>query len=383
MFLFFENCYYINERYQGDCCLEEEEPMIARMICNFAAQDGHQHAAEVGDDGLDREIRPFASGAYAIHRGGIDHDRRHPVTAPEEEDPAVEQRSCRMDIREGEEIERCHQHEYGKEDARPVTSDPANDHPSGKGGEEADERTSHAAHHPDLFHVVAQVDEPGFQHGERPDQPGIVEEEETDLLPDVSLREEVDDVCLFCPLMRFLRLDADAFVEKERQEGDDDKQREAGQQAVPPDLFEEQEQDAAPDHRAAETAHRLHAVGKALILAAEGEHGQRVGRDVLRGGGDKGDDDQCHDRVEIRVEVEKGDREDQRGIDQFGGEDPPFVVAGSHGMAVYHRRPEKFQYPRQLDQLKQPDGRQRKVLLPHHHRDDGRKEAHRDRLRNV
>lgn len=46
--------------------------------------------------------------------------------------------------------------------------------------------------------------------------------------------------------MRFLRLDADAFVEKEWQKGGDDEQRDARQQTVPADLLEEQEQDTTP-----------------------------------------------------------------------------------------------------------------------------------------
>lgn len=143
---------------------KKKKPVIARMVCDLSAQDGHQHAAEVGDDGLDREIRPFASGAYAVHRGGVDHDCRHPVASPEEEDPAVEQRRRRVHHTKAQEIERCRKYEHREEDARPEPSDPAYDHPSGKGGEEADKGPGHPAHHPDLLHVVAQVDEPGFQH---------------------------------------------------------------------------------------------------------------------------------------------------------------------------------------------------------------------------
>ena len=59
------------------------------MICNFSAQDGHQHAAEMRDDGLDCEVRPFAPGANTIHSGRIDYDRRHPVAAPQKENPKV------------------------------------------------------------------------------------------------------------------------------------------------------------------------------------------------------------------------------------------------------------------------------------------------------
>ena len=139
-------------------------------------------------------------------------------------------------------------------------------------GEEPDECPRHSAHHPDLLHVVAQVDQPGFQHGERTDQAGIVKKEETDLFPDAPAGEEIDHICLFGPFVRFLRLDADAFVEKEWQKGGDDEQRDARQQTVPADLLEEQEQDTAPDHRTSETSHRLHAVCKAFIFPAESEY---------------------------------------------------------------------------------------------------------------
>lgn len=64
---------------------------------------------------------------------------------------------------------------------------------------------------PRSLHVVAQVDQPGFQHGERTDQAGIVKKEETDLFPDAPAGEEIDHICLFGPFVRFLRLDADAF----------------------------------------------------------------------------------------------------------------------------------------------------------------------------
>ena len=50
--------------------------------------------------------------------------------------------------------------------------------------------------------------------------------------------EEIDHICLFGPFVRVLQLNAEAFVEKERQEGSDDKQCDAGQQPVPSDLFE-------------------------------------------------------------------------------------------------------------------------------------------------
>ena len=39
------------------------------MICNSSTQDGHQHAAEMRDDRLDREIRPFAPGVFAKNSG--------------------------------------------------------------------------------------------------------------------------------------------------------------------------------------------------------------------------------------------------------------------------------------------------------------------------
>lgn len=112
-----------------------------------------------------------------------------------------------------------------------------------------------------------------------------------------------------------------------------------------------------PDHRAAEATHRLHAVDHAFVLFAERKHGQRVGRNILRRGGDEGDDDQRHDRIEVCVEIEESDGKDQCSVDQFGGKNPPFVISGRQGMAVDHRRPEEFQYPGQLDQLQEPDGR--------------------------
>ena len=58
------------------------------------------------------------------------------------------------------------------------------------------------------------------------------------------------------------------------------------------------------------------------------------------------------------MEIKESDGEDQAGVDQFGRKNPPFIVARRHGMAVYHRRPEKFQDPGQLDQLEKPDGRE-------------------------
>ena len=58
------------------------------------------------------------------------------------------------------------------------------------------------------------------------------------------------------------------------------------------------------------------------------------------------------------VEIKESDGEDQAGVDQFGRKNPPFIVARRHGMAVYHRRPEEFQDPGQLDQLEKPDGRE-------------------------
>ena len=328
------------------------------MICNPSTQDGHQHAAEMRDDRLDREIRPFAPRAYTVHCRRIDHDRRHPVAAPQKENPAVEHGRRRMHVGESEEVKCRHQDKHREQDARAETADPPYDHPSGKRGEEPDECPRHSAHHPDLLHVVAQVDQPGFQHGERTDQAGIVKKEETDLFPDAPAGEEIDHICLFGPFVRILRLDADAFVEKEWQKGGDDEQRDARQQTVPADLLEEQEQDTAPDHRTSETSHRLHAVCKAFIFSAESEYRQRVGRDILRGGGDEGYDDQGDDRIEVRMEIKESDGEDQAGVDQFGRKNPPFIVARRHGMAVYHRRPEEFQDPGQLDQLEKPDGRE-------------------------
>ena len=109
IFIFSENRYYINEGYQGDACLEEEESVITRMICNSSTQDGHQHAAEMRDDRLDREIRPFAPGAYTVHCCRIDHDRRHPVAAPQKENPAVEHGRRRMHVGESEEVKCRHQ----------------------------------------------------------------------------------------------------------------------------------------------------------------------------------------------------------------------------------------------------------------------------------
>ena len=186
------------------------------MICNSSTQDGHQHAAEMRDDRLDREIRPFAPGAYTVHCCRIDHDRRHPVAAPQKENPAVEHGRRRMHVGESEEVKCRHQDKHREQDARAETADPPYDHPSGKRGEEPDECPRYSAHHPDLLHVVAQVDQPRFQHGERTDQAGIVKKEETDLFPDAPAGEEIDHICLFGPFVRFLRLDADAFVAEGR-----------------------------------------------------------------------------------------------------------------------------------------------------------------------
>ena len=102
------------------------------MICNFSTQDGHQHATEMRDDRLDREIRSFASWAYTVHSGRINYDRRHPVAAPQKENPAIEQGSRRIHIRKSEEIECRYQDKYCKQDACPETTDPPYDHPAGK-----------------------------------------------------------------------------------------------------------------------------------------------------------------------------------------------------------------------------------------------------------
>ena len=88
------------------------------MICNSSTQDGHQHAAEMRDDRLDREIRPFAPRAYTVHCRRIDHDRRHPVAAPQKENPAVEHGRRRMHVGESEEVKCRYQDKHREQDAR-------------------------------------------------------------------------------------------------------------------------------------------------------------------------------------------------------------------------------------------------------------------------
>ena len=52
-------------------------------------------------------------------------------------------------------------------------------------------------------------------------------------------------------------------------------------------------------------------------------------------------------------------------------------------VAIDNRRPKELDNPRQFDELQQSDGREGKVLLTHHHRDNRREEAHRNGLGDV
>ena len=88
----------------------------------------------------------------------------------------------------------------------------------------------------------------------------------------------------------------------------------ARQQAVPSQLFEQQQQHASPDHRAAETPHRLHTVHQALVFPAKGKDSQRIGRNILGGRGYERYDDQGDNGIEIRFKIKESDGKDQDGI---------------------------------------------------------------------
>ena len=147
--------------------------------------------------------------------------------------------------------------------------------------------------------------------------------------------------------------------------------------------MEEQQENTATYHGASETTHGLHTVHHTLVFPTERKHCQGIGCNVLGSRSDERDDNQCQDGIEIRLEIEQGHREDEDGINQLGRENPALVIARGGGVSVDNRRPKELDNPRQFDELQQPDGREGKVLLAHHHRDDRREEAHRNGLGDV
>ena len=184
------------------------------MIGNLSAQYRHHHPAQMGYNRLYRKVRAFPSETNTIHRRCIDHDRRHPIAAPEQGNAGMQESECRSDIRQSEEIKRGKQHKHGKQDACPMPSDAAHDKAPDKRKDEPERGPYHATHHPDLFHRVSQVDQVRLQHRQRTDQAGIVKEKETDLFPYILLGKEVKDICFLRPFMRIFRCNLQSAVEQ-------------------------------------------------------------------------------------------------------------------------------------------------------------------------
>ena len=171
----------------------------------------------MGDDRLDGEVSSFASRTNAIHSGSIYHDGRHAIASPQEEDASVKQWGSRLCIAQSQEIEGSHQDKDGEQDTGSPTTHLADNHPTCKGGDEAHERTGYTTHHADFLDAISQIDQPRTNHRQGTNQARIIEEKETDLLPDAPLGEEIKYIGFLGPLLRKLGGNLNAFVEEKRQ----------------------------------------------------------------------------------------------------------------------------------------------------------------------
>src|SRR6056297_829787 len=86
----FKKEWYHNKNKQSDDRFNGKQSAICDGISYFPAQNSYDEAAQVGNNNLDRKIGAFASFPHNFHGQGIDKNRRHGISSPEQSDANIE-----------------------------------------------------------------------------------------------------------------------------------------------------------------------------------------------------------------------------------------------------------------------------------------------------
>ena len=268
----------------------------------------------MGDNGLHGEVGAFAPLAHALHRRGEHHNGGHAIAGPEQTHAGNNGSSRGGVERRTIEVHGGEQHAHGKGDARLVYAE-APHHTTGHiAGHKRGGSAHDAEQKANLFHRVAKVHHIGAQHREDANDAGIVEDEKAHLSPDAGGGEKPHKVGEPCPVPLFPLFNLDVAVEHQGGEGQQHKGRQAGNNRAPTVAVEHHDEQAAANNHSAKLPHRLHAVHHAALLRMEGEHGQRVGGNVLCGRGCQRERHQGENPIDVGVDAEKGGEKEQHGV---------------------------------------------------------------------